>query len=295
MGFASRRKSAVMKDILAAMVADASAGNDRVWIAPYLNNSRRGLSYPAAILVRKITHSADGKTDTAFFETSDTLRGTVPTVIGVTSVKFDNAGQLINPSTGYFNLRKKGGFQALDARICAVSGLDRLDGSTDVRDMWYGHKIKIGSATKTAFNDAAGYVRWDPVATAGLALTSYNYQISSGDYLPTGPTPSGATAAADPGNSVAAAQIAALATTLRSLNPTATAQTVANVIRASQLGRSGYAEPDVTDGSSSLLVIPIKTKKGKVLGKVPACVDFGAAITALAAITSTAASKLKSR
>ena len=216
--------SGAMDDLLAAIRLDA-AENDRIWIAPASNKGGVDvLSYPAALL------RADAKVWTAR-ATGD------PAILGVTGVKW---GDPLEPtaSSNYATVAQQFEtgdpnnpvvtHQLPDLDVYGISAWVESVYVMDVRERWYGGRWAYDVRQDSAeFRKKYGPMRLygyanapDPKSGVGSAFPFAGYEartddavmVHSGDYWSVGVGISGASGEEiRPANSVAAAQIAALA------------------------------------------------------------------------------------
>jgi hypothetical protein len=284
-------RSAAMDQLLQAMIADRKAGNDRLWVAPALNDSDSTLSYPAAIL----------KQDRD--KTTTKPAGFLPAVLGVTGCSGPEF--LAGSSTTNHGSRKdaKGNFLPLDRAIYGVSAYQFWSDTLDARDQWYGvyrslkpkkkapdgavgyyginRDVKVGGGSgpddlRTSFILGRLYSAENPDFVLDVRFDRFGRRIETRI-----PDPPPQTLV---GNSLAAAQIAALAGMILAKGSGAPAAQVAELIRRKTRGnRTDRAAPTQEGGTADYQVIEYSFNSGGrnsklVTRRIPGFIDFLAAL-----------------
>jgi hypothetical protein len=292
-----------MTQLLKAMVKDRKdGGTDRIWVAAAANNADADrMSYPAALL--KMNRS---RTTT----TADLSGDEPPAVIGVTGVRAIDAGLASSTDSQYVieDTNFVTGTAPYDPDVYGITGFTLWGDTTDVRDRWYGTQYR--SKGKKHNVPSAGLVSVGPEFNPGAnpgSLTDINSVYASGAYFTGFPAakkyehciyiggdyidpslkcglgqrlvsttyvvPGGYSL----GNSVAAAQIAALAGLLTIQNPKATARQIKDHIELHQLVGAGAVAQTDSKGVSRLMIRYHKPNSIEVR-RLPAPVDFLAAL-----------------
>jgi hypothetical protein len=281
----------LMTDLRDAIQIDTLT-SDRVWVAPASQDESKGnkeLSYPAAILSPGVGQATESGS-------------TVPAVLGVTGATFDAGGVARAAHTNFFSPDGRP-----DLEVYGVSGAASGVVSTDVRDTWYGTRWAYdsnrkdptwkrlfgpdrlrgyggrtadeNSPTATDTFNVAGYkMRGVADPTLGVPGKESGRHISFPDENVTGPNLAF-------GNSLAAAQIAALAGLLAARFPTLTGRgnvdhIRSNIVRSvsvvscsTTIPNVGCSDPTVSESDKFYFV-----DVGSSVGRVPPPVDFTSAL-----------------
>jgi subtilisin family serine protease len=299
------RRKKVMDDLLAAIKFDSF--NDRLWVAPAgedgVGDTTRPvvLSYPAALNVADI-------------DDRNELSEDAPAILGVTGPRFQNP--IVAPLRG--NTFSPGGRP--DLRAYGVSAFVDPLHTIDVRESWYGarwgydmqrrnptwrstHGAKslrgyaneVGEVGTGPIQQSAGYSGRTNVDVDNVTKKPVDY-VGTGEYAVTGVSMGAGVPVPTPLNSIAAAQVAALAGVLFSREasplptPALTAKDVRDtIIRTVRVDLSGVICVSKSgapcDASTPVEQVDFRfvqgetTPEGTNSGRVPPPIDFLEALT----------------